>query len=54
MGKCLLLFTLFCQDEISSQDELIPVKMTVMKLHPGIKKKKKICVNASSWYEILQ
>ena len=54
MGKCLLLFTLYCQDEISSRDELIPVKMTGMKLHPGIKKNKRICVNTSSWCEILQ
>ena len=40
MVKCLLLFTPFCRDEISSQDELIPVKKTGMKFHPGMKKRK--------------
>ena len=41
MVKCLLLFTQFCQDEILSLDELIPVKKTGMKFHPGMKKGKK-------------
>ena len=40
--KCLLLFTRFCRDEISSRDELIPVRVrlhvTEMKSHPGMKK----------------
>ena len=36
MVKCLLLFILFCWDEISSRDELIPSK------RQGWKKKKKI------------
>ena len=34
MLKCLSLFTHFCRDEISSQDELILVKKTGMKFHP--------------------
>ena len=42
MTKYLLLFTCFCRDEISSRDELIPVRMrlhvTEMKSHPGMKK----------------
>ena len=41
MVKCLLLFTRFCLDEISSRDELSPVKKTWIKFHPGMKKKKK-------------
>ena len=39
MVKYLLLFTRFCRDEISSRDELIPVKKTETKFHPGMKKK---------------
>ena len=42
MVKCLLLFTRFCRDEISSRDELIPVKETGMKFHTGMKKIKKV------------
>ena len=38
--KYLLLFTCFCSDEISYQDELIPVKMGGMKFHLDEKKKK--------------
>ena len=41
MVKCLLLFTRFCRDEILSQDELIHLKKTGMKFHPGMKKRKK-------------
>ena len=41
MMKCLLLFTCCCQDEISTWDELIPVKKTGVKFHPGTKKKEK-------------
>ena len=41
MGKCLLLFTRFCRDEISSQDELILVRNTGLKFHPGMTKRKK-------------
>ena len=37
MVKCFLLFTRFCRDEISSRDELIPVKKRGMKFHPGMK-----------------
>ena len=37
MVKCLLLFTSFCRDEISSPDELISIKKTGMKFHSGIK-----------------
>ena len=54
MVKCLLLFTHFCRDEISSRDELIPVKKTEMKFHPEMKKKKKRRVNTSSQDEILK
>ena len=36
--KCLLLFTRFCRDEISSRDQLIPVKKTELNFHPGMKK----------------
>ena len=39
--KCLLLFTRFCRDEISSRDELISVKKAGMKFHPGMKKRKR-------------
>ena len=49
--KCLLLFTRFCRDKISSQDELIPLKTTGMKFHPGMKKRR---VNTSSPDEILK
>ena len=35
MVECLLLFTRFCRDE------LIPVKKTGMKYHPGMRKRKK-------------
>ena len=35
MVKFLLPFTRFCRGEISSQNELIPVKKTGMKFHPG-------------------
>ena len=31
----------FYRDEISSRDELIPVKKTGMKFHSGMKKRKK-------------
>ena len=41
MMKCLLLFTHCCQDEISTWDELILVKKTGVKFHPGTKKKRK-------------
>ena len=41
MVKCLLLFTRFCRYEISSQDELIPVKKAGMKFHPWMKNKEK-------------
>ena len=54
MVKCLFVFTRFCRDEISSRDELIPVKKTVMKFHPGDEKKKKRRVNTSSRDEILK
>ena len=37
----LLLFTPFCQHEISSRDELIHVKKTGMKFYPVMKKEKK-------------
>ena len=39
--KCLLLLTRFCRDETSYRNELIPVKKTGMKFHPGMKKRKK-------------
>ena len=39
--KYLLLFTRFCRNEISSRDELISVKKTGMKFHPGMKIRKK-------------
>ena len=45
MVKFLLLFTRFHQDEISSRNELIPVKKTEMRFHHGMKKKKRRCVN---------
>ena len=51
MVICLLLFTRFCRDEISSRDELIPVRKTAMKFHPGMKKRR---VNTSSRDEILK
>ena len=54
MVKYLLLFTHICRNVISSQDELIPVKKTEMKFHPGMKKKKKRRVNTSSRDEILK
>ena len=42
MVKCLLLFTRFCRDEISSRDELVLVRVrlhvTETKFYPGIKK----------------
>ena len=38
MVKRLLLCARFCRDEILSRDELIPVKKTGMKFHPGMKK----------------
>ena len=41
MVKCLLLFTLFCPDEISSRNELISVKKTRIKFHSGMKKRRK-------------
>ena len=41
MVKCLLLFTPFSRDEISSQDELIAVKKTGMKFYARMKKRKK-------------
>ena len=41
MIKSLLLFTRWCQDEISTWDELIPVKKTGVKFHPGTKIKEK-------------
>ena len=37
----LTVYTFFCRDEISSRDELIPVKKTRMKFHLGMKKRKK-------------
>ena len=43
MMKCLLLFTRFRQDEISTRDELIPLKKAGMKFHPGMKKILKVC-----------
>ena len=52
--KCLLLFIRYRQDEISSRHELILVKKAGMRFHPGIKKKKKTCVNTSYGDEILQ
>ena len=52
--KCLLLFARFCRDEISSRDELIPIKKTGMGFHPGMKNKKKRCVSTPSRDEILQ
>ena len=51
MVKCLLLFTRFYRDEISFRDELISVKKTGMKFHPG---RKKIRVNTSFRDEILK
>ena len=51
MVKCLLLFTRFCRDEISSLDKLIPVKKTGMKFHPERKKRR---VNTSSRDEIFK
>ena len=39
--KCLLLFTHFCRDEISSRDELIPEWKTGMRFYLGLKKRKK-------------
>ena len=41
MVKCLLLFTRFCQDEISSRVEFIHVKKTGMKFYPRMKKRQK-------------
>ena len=49
--KYLLLLTRFCRDEISSGDDLIPVKKAGMKFHPGMKKGR---VNTSSQDEILK
>ena len=40
MVKYLLLFTRFWRDETSSHDELIAIKKTGLKLHPGMKKRK--------------
>ena len=54
MVKCLLPFTLFCRDEISSRDEFIPVKKTEMKFHSGMKKRKKRRGNTSFRDEILK
>ena len=54
MVKYLLLFTRFCRDEISSRDELIPVKKTETKFHPWMKKGKKRLVNTLSRDEILK
>ena len=42
MVKCLLLFTSFCRNEISSRDELIPVKNR-WNFIPEWKKEKKMC-----------
>ena len=39
MMKCLLPFTRFGQDEVSTRNELIPVKKAGMKFHSGMKKK---------------
>ena len=49
--ECLLLFTRFCRDEISSRNELISVKKTGMKFHLGRRKR---CVNTSTRDEILK
>ena len=40
MVKCLLLFTRFCRDKISSRDGLIPVRETGMIFHRRMKKRK--------------
>ena len=40
-AEMLFLFTRFYRDEISSHDELIPVKKTEIKIHSGMKKRKK-------------
>ena len=53
MVKYFLLFTYFCRDDISSRDELIHVKKTAMKFHPGMKKRKTRHVNTSFRDEIL-
>ena len=39
-GKMPLTVYTFCRDEISARDELIPVKKTVAKFHPEMKKRK--------------
>ena len=52
MVNYILLFTRFCRDEVSSRDELIPVKKTGMKFHPGMKKNKTRRVNTSFRDEI--
>ena len=49
MLRCLLLFTCFCRDEISSQDELILVKKTGMKFHPELKGKKDVLKLIMGW-----
>ena len=41
MVKCLLLFTRFRRDEISSRGELIPIKKTGRKFDPEMRKRKK-------------
>ena len=41
MVKSLLLFTRFCRDEISSQDELILVRNTGLRFHSGMTQRKK-------------
>ena len=43
MVKCLLLFTRFCRNEISSRDELILGWKTGMSFHPVMIKRKKTC-----------
>ena len=53
MVKCLLLFTRFCRDEISSRYELIPVKNRD-EISSRNEKKKTRCVNISSGDEILK
>ena len=40
MGNYFILFTRFCQDEILSRDEFIPIKKTGMKFYPRMEKRK--------------
>ena len=54
MVKRLLLFLYFWQDEISSRDEIIPVKKAEIEFHCWMEKRQKRRVNTSSRDEVLQ